>query len=825
MTTLLLSIALLAPLAAAADPALEWPRQTRESRPWSYWWWMASAVDEANITRELEQYKAAGWGGLHIIPIYGAKGFEQRYIEYLSPRWMQMLAHTVREAERLGMGIDMTTGSGWCFGGPSVKGDDVCLRLAPTASDPLATRACSLNVKRAGPGGQGPMLDPFSAVSVQHYVDRFSEAFAGWQGPKPRAQYHDSFEYQANWTRDLPEEFARRRGYRIEDHANDMRSDATGETAARVKSDYRETLSDLMVERFAATWVGWAHKQGFLTRNQAHGSPANLLDLYGAVDIPETEMFHGDRQPLISRMASSAAHVTGRRLVSSETGTWLREHFNETLADMKDLVDQLFTAGVNHVLYHGSCFSPEDAKWPGWLFYASTEMNPRNPFWRDVPALNAYIARVQSVLQDGKSDNDFLLYWPVYDVWHNAAGLNINKTVHRREWLEAQPVGELGQRLSKRGWTFDFVSDRQLAKAEVRAGRVVMPGNEYRLILAPPTKHMPLATMEKLLALARSGATVIFADRLPDDVPGLHRVEERRAELRRLLADAKRVIVGDVETSLQSSGLQREQMADRAGLEFIRRRGATGVVYFIANRGKSAVEGWLPLAASGRSAVVLDPMTGRAGRTPLRRNGRSTEVYLDMPAGASAIVRILDRAVEGPAFPYWQSAGEAVAVKSAWKVDAVAGGPAMPASFEAQQLESWTVRGGDWEPFGGTAVYSTLFDAPRNASSWALDLGRVAESARVKVNGAEVATVFQPPYRVVISGLRPTGNRLEVEVTNLAANRIRDMDRRKIPWRVFHDINLVNLDYKPFDASVWPVRESGLIGPVTLQPLRAVTPR
>ncbi len=139
----------------------------------------------------------------------------------------------------------------------------------------------------------------------------------------------------------------------------------------------------------------------------------------------------------------------------------------------------------------------------------STEMNPRNPFWRDVPALNAYIARVQSVLQDGKPDNDFLLYWPVYDVWHNASGLNINKTVHRREWLEGQPVGELGQRLSKRGWTFDFVSDRQLSKTEVRAGRVVTPGNEYRLILVPPTTHMPLATMEKLLAMARAGITTL----------------------------------------------------------------------------------------------------------------------------------------------------------------------------------------------------------------------------------------------------------------------------------------------------------------------------
>ncbi|HEY7393693.1 MAG TPA: hypothetical protein VH559_02550, partial [Gemmatimonadaceae bacterium] len=57
----------------------------------------------------------------------------------------------------------------------------------------------------------------------------------------------------------------------------------------------------------------------------------------------------------------------------------------------------------------------------------------------------------------------------------------------------------------------------------------------------------------------------------------------------------------------------------------------------------------------------------------------------------------------------------------------------------------------------------------------------------------------------------------EVEVTNVSANRIRDLDRRHVDWKIFRDINFVGIDYKPFDASNWPVRPSGLMGPVTLQ--------
>ena len=110
-------------LAQGAEPAVSgvaWPEIRREARPWAYWWWMGNAVDKANLSRELQRYHDAGLGGVHIIPIYGARGFEDKFIDYLSPKWMEMLAYTVSEAQRLDMGVDMTTGTGWCFGGPHV---------------------------------------------------------------------------------------------------------------------------------------------------------------------------------------------------------------------------------------------------------------------------------------------------------------------------------------------------------------------------------------------------------------------------------------------------------------------------------------------------------------------------------------------------------------------------------------------------------------------------------------------------------------------------------------------------------------------------------
>ena len=123
--SLALAALVLATLGArAADDPLAWPPITSQTKPWAFNWWMGSAVDKTNLTKELERYAAAGLGGIHIIPIYGAKGFEDKYIKYLSPQWMDMMGWAVSEAHRLGMGVDMTTGSGWCFGGPQVTDED-----------------------------------------------------------------------------------------------------------------------------------------------------------------------------------------------------------------------------------------------------------------------------------------------------------------------------------------------------------------------------------------------------------------------------------------------------------------------------------------------------------------------------------------------------------------------------------------------------------------------------------------------------------------------------------------------------------------------------
>jgi hypothetical protein len=267
-----------------------------------------------------------------------------------------------------------------------------------------------------------------------------------------------------------------------------------------------------------------------------------------------------------------------------------------------------------------------------------------------------------------------------------------------------------------------------------------------------------------------------------------------------------------------------EPLAALPGVHVIRRRLADGCYYFIANQGTNTMDGWYGLAVPAASAAIMDPMTGSSGEAKLRREGvGAAEVRLRLPPGQSIIVRTRDAGTGGgPEFAWPRPGRQAVLLESPWQVSFVEGGPVLPAPWSVAKLVSWTKSGDPAaEAFAGTAVYRTTFatgpialNVPR-----LLDLGEVRHVARARLNGRDLGVAFMHPYMLTIPPdlLRPDGNALEIEVTNLAANRIRDLDRRKVAWRIFHDANVVNIQYKPFDASNWPVFESGLLGPVSIR--------
>ena len=312
--------------------------------------------------------------------------------------------------------------------------------------------------------------------------------------------------------------------------------------------------------------------------------------------------------------------------------------------------------------------------------------------------------------------------------------------------------------------------------------------------------------------------------------PGYGRLAQRRADFRAAHAQltAQRVPVNADIVSALAPHARREALAD-SGLNFIRRATPEGRDYFVTNLSAKPHHGWVALGTAAR-VLVLDPLLGHFGIARTRSGAfNAIEVFLQLAPGESLILRTTRTAppVKIAQWPVLEAAGAPVALAGSWAVTFTKGGPEIPPALTTTTLKSWTDLGGDEaRRFAGTARYRLEFDAPAApADDWLLDLGDVRESARVHLNGREVGTVWSLPMRLRVGGYLQAGrNVLELDVTNLAANRIRDLDQRKVSWKIMREINFVNINYKPFDASGWALTPSGLLGPISLVPLRAAKP-
>ncbi|GAC1593029.1 MAG: hypothetical protein NVS3B25_14360 [Hymenobacter sp.] len=642
-------------------------------------------------------------------------------------------------------------------------------------------------------------------------------------------------------------EFQRRRGYDLRQHLPALFNKAGEDENQRVLTDYRETISELLLENYTKTWGTWAKTHDALIRNQAHGSPANILDLYAVTDIPETE---GEDLTRI-KFASSAAHVTGKPLTSAETATWENDHFLSKLSDVKKAVDRMLLGGVNHTFYHGTSYSPAAAAWPGWLFYAAVEFNPQNPFWTDFGKLNQYAARCQSFLQAGQPSNDVLLYLPQSDAYTRPGKVLLQHFDGIEHGFKGLPIEATSELLLAKGYGYDFISDKQVLGVK-NSGSVLTTsgGARYHTLLVPAAHLMPLPTLDQLLKLAQNGATVIFQTQAPADVPGLGTLESRRATFKKLLAQLHfnaavagvqqaalgkgRVLLGDdVPRLLARAGVKRETLVDN-GLQFLRRRHAGGHTYFLANWGEKAWAGWVPLQTAAKSAALYNPMTEQTGLAAVRASAQGTpEVYVQLAPGETCILDTSEGAATGPAYPYLTLVAAPQPLSGPWELAFVSGGPELPAKLQTRELASWTLLAGEaGRKFSGTATYITSFALPQGTGDgWLLDLGRVAQSARVQLNGQPATTLIGPLYQVFLPKAQlKTSNTLTVTVSNGMANRIADMDRNHVDWKIFYNINMpAKLKENRgadglFTAEKWEPRESGLLGPVTLTPASVGAP-
>lgn len=853
--------------------AQSWPTVNPEAKPGARWWWLGSAVTEKDLQWNISEYAKTGIGALEITPIYGVQGNDKNNLLFLSAPWMKALDFTETEGSKNGVLIDMNNGTGWPFGGPEVPISEAAAKLAYTDTiitgkilrtgidisitdkkeKPYATLSkvmaygsngttdltemtdvngivkwpkalkkenyriiavyCSRTrqqVKRAAPGGEGYVIDHFDKNAVAHYLQRFEDAFSKTGTPYPHTFFNDSYEvYKANWTPNLFAEFEKRRGYKLEEHLLELLGEKE-DNGNKVLVDYRETLGELLLENFTEQWTAWAHKHGVKTRNQAHGSPANLIDVYSAVDIPEIEGFglsnfgikglrtdtgftrKNDSDVSMLKYASSAAHINGKTLTSSETFTWLTEHFRTSLSQCKPDIDLMFTCGVNNMYFHGTCYSPKEDAWPGWKFYASIDMSPTNSIWHDAPYLMKYIERCQSFLQMGQPDNDFLVYLPVRDMWaerkgKGAGSLLMQFDIHS---MAKKAPGFIKSILDidNAGYDCDYISEKYLLETFYKNGMLeTAAGTRYHALIIPGSGNMPANVKAHIDDLKQQGANIIYGTSTTD----------------------------------MAKCAKPELMRCGHGLRAIRRSNTTGHHYFIANLSPNDMSARLPLSIDFKDARWFNPLNGEIYKADITLDG----IQIDLKSGESIILQTYDHELQDTSeVRPLKTTGMTKELNGRWTLTFDDSAPKVEKTFTLDKPQTWETLDDDSVKITmGTGVYTTHVKMSKQEaqSHWMIDLGDVRESARVYINDNFIGCAWSVPFVLNCKDTFRTGdNTIRIEVTNLPANRIADLDRRNVKWRKFNEINVVSINYKKTGYGDWKPVESGLNSLVKLIQLK-----
>ncbi len=629
-----------------------------DARPMMRWWWFGPAVTEAQIASDLEKMKAAGIGGVEIQPVYPLTletHAGTRNLPYLSDEFLAMLGAANARAAALGLRLDLTLGSGWPYGGPSVGVDDAASRLrldrivvppgtvrvarpatttgetwiaafvGPDGSTPVTASSMTplawpdgqdfvvlpsakhprqvwtyiagrtgMQVKRPSVNAEGYVLSHYDRGALDRYLDRVGAGLLKPFGARlPFAIFCDSLEvYDSDWTPDFTAEFSRRRGYDIVPLLPMLTADR-GETGAMAREDWGRTLTELLDERFIAPLAAWARGRGTKLRMQGYGIPPASVSSNAAVDLPEGEGHHW-RDITATRWASSASHLYDKPVASSETWTWLHSpSFRATPLDIKAEADRHFLQGITQLIGHGWPSTPEGEAYPGWRFYAAGAFNEKNPWWLVMPDVSRYLTRVSAVLRQGRPGNDVALYLPISDAYAHAALGRMHLLELVRERVDRDVVGTI----LDAGRGFDLVDDAALGRGAIAQRELIIGASRFKTVVVPGAHAMPMETLAALERFADGGIQVLAYGKAPVRPAGRTSPEAQAAFATRA-------------TALFSGGSRPAGVVDRQELPLALRSHVTAPIQ-IARADAASFDAEDPRAISA-DVGVIERRVGRA---------------------------------------------------------------------------------------------------------------------------------------------------------------------------------------------------------------------
>jgi len=714
-----------------------------------------------------------------------------------------------------------------------------------------------MQVINGAPGATGPVLNHYDVAAVRKFLLRMSDTIekkTGSLSGNIRALFTDSMELEgSNWSADLMDEFRKRRGYDLLPYLPFVLFKTGGmgnvtdfkygvnmlpepeSMTRRMRYDFELTKAELLEERFIRTFTAWCRELKVKSRAQAYGRGFFPLESSFYYDIPESESWTmnwlrhkvGEEMPeddyrrgraytMINKYVSSAANLTGKRVVSCEEMTDTYTVFNTTPENLKIGGDQTAITGVTHSVFHGFNYSPPEAPYPGWLRYGGY-YNENNTWWPWFNLFNEYKGRLSALLQNVTMYTDIAILPPVDDMWSNiGAQMEPFPSITHVDYMTL-----VWEAVSKNGSACDYVSQRVIRDAEMKNGFMIFGPKKYHTIFLVQVDSLDPVTARKLLDFIESGGRIFCIESVPSRSLGWNDHDKRDAAVIDLigrmesfpdrfvlLKRPERDFIGWYKGIGEKYGIEPYVRIENPDPYVMQSRyqadNGAEMIYIIHSHLHKSHQTKITFSGAitrNRHGWIWDPSDGSRHRINLEKDN---SISLDL-GPADSFMFVFDRNRRGPVWkPLPTGNPSQISIPTGWMAEF-----RHCRDGSVKNLEIETLRDlkdiPEMVSFAGIVIYrNTLTIA--DPKPLFLNLGKVWGISTLKVNGKECGVKWYG-RRIFPVGdyLKSGSNDIEIGVVTTMGNYMKSLTGNPIAQYWTNEKNKVQ-----------PIQSMGLIGPVTM---------
>lgn len=430
----------------------------------------------------------------------------------------------------------------------------------------------------------------------------------------------------------------------------------------RVRHNYHALLLELFIERWSKPWYEYTESKGLKWTGHywEHGWPdpshgGDNMAMYAWHQVPGIDLLFNSERARPDQFGnvrnvkelSSVANQLGRRRTLSET--YGAAGWELDFEDMKRLGDWEYVLGVNLMNQHLSYSTIKGARkrdFPQSFSYHA-------PWWPQYDVLVDYFGRLSLVLSSGKQINTTLVIEPTTSAW-----------------MYASPAGT-PDRLREIGDSFEsFLAELELLQIEydlgseniikdrgrIEGATFVVGERAYdRVVIAPGTENLDLATVELLEQYLQNGGRVLSFVEAPKRMDGRLTARIVQLEARYPQQWVRAESPAGAAPLLAAKDFEVIEPEKVGGKLFHHRRILDeGQILFLTNfSATEASSGRVRIA--GAAADVLDPFTGKIDPYPVASEGNGISFKFDLPPAGSLLLFIHNEGTpltEQPARPF-----------------------------------------------------------------------------------------------------------------------------------------------------------------------------